>query len=129
MLLPHAKRLTLLVVLFAAAGCGSGTSSTSRPGALTNTGAATSAGAVQVTINNFAFSPVVVQARVGETVVWVNDDAPPHNVTYVSGPSFTSSSTVMKTGAKFSVKLGQAGRIRYYCTLHPWMKATIVVAP
>ena len=75
------------------------------------------------------FSPAVVQARVGETVVWVNDDAPPHNVTYVSGPSFTSSPTVMKTGAKFSVKLGQAGRIRYYCTLHPWMKATIVVAP
>jgi len=128
MCLPHVKCLTLLVVL-ATAGCGSGTSSTSRPGAPTNTGAANSAGAVQVTIKNFAFSPAVVRAKVRETVVWINDDTPPHNVTYVSGPSFTSSPTVMKTGARFSVKLGQAGTIRYYCTIHPWMKGTIVVSP
>ena len=28
----------------------------------------------------------------------------------------------------FSVRLTQAGTIHYFCTLHPWMKATIVVS-
>jgi plastocyanin len=80
-----------------------------------------SGGAVQVTIKNFAFSPDVLNARFGQTVEWTNDDAPPHNVTYVSGPSFISSSP-MNSGATFSTKLTQAGTIHYYCSIHPWMK-------
>ncbi len=77
-------------------------------------------------MKNLAFNPATVQAKVGQTVEWVNNDTPPHNVTYVSGPKFTSSST-LDTGAKFSLKLTQAGTIHYFCSIHPFMKATIVV--
>jgi plastocyanin len=48
-------------------------------------------------------------------------------VTYVSGPKFTSSST-LDPGAKFQIKLTKAGTIDYFCSIHPFMKATIVVA-
>ncbi len=75
------------------------------------------------------FTPTTVDAKVGQTVVWTNEDSTPHNVTYVSGPRFRSSRPMMRPGAKFSLRLTQPGTIHYFCTLHPWMKATIVVSP
>ena len=75
------------------------------------------------------FSPLSVDAHVGQRVVWTNDDAAPHNVTYVSGPAFRSSREQLTLGQRFSIKLTQAGTIHYVCTIHPWMKATIVVSP
>ncbi len=127
--------LTLPFAVLALAGCGSSSSSSSTssssPAATSSSSpAATSApsagGTVAVTMKNLTFSPSAVPAKVGQTVEWTNDDTPPHNVTYVSGPKFTSSST-MNTGAKFSLKLTQPGTIHYVCTIHPFMKATIVV--
>ena len=49
-------------------------------------------------MKNLAFIPMAIHAKVGQTVKWTNDDTPAHNVTYVSGPKFTSSGT-MNTGA------------------------------
>jgi amicyanin len=92
-----------------------------------STTAASTGSTVEVTIKNLAFSPDTVHAKVGQTVKWTNDDSPPHNVTYVSGPKFTSSTT-MNPGATFSLKLTQAGTIHYFCSIHPFMKATIVVS-
>jgi plastocyanin len=142
------KRLPLLAVpalLLVLAGCGSSSSSSSSspsPATASSTSASTSAsasstpasggaapsgaGAVEVTMKSLAFSPDTVHAKVGQTVEWTNDDTPAHNVTYVSGPKFTSSST-MNPGATFSIKLTQAGTIHYFCSIHPFMKATIVV--
>jgi plastocyanin len=77
-------------------------------------------------MKSLAFNPGKVKAKVGQTIEWTNDDSPPHNVTYVSGPKFTSSST-MSPGAKFSIKVTQPGTIHYFCSIHPFMKATIVV--
>jgi plastocyanin len=84
---------------------------------------------VQVKIESFAYHPGIVHARVRQTLVWTNDDAAPHNVTYAGGTRFTSSPPVMRTGARFQLKLTQAGTIEYYCTIHPWMKGTIAVSP
>lgn len=137
------KRLPLLAFLAALltlagllAGCGSSSSSSSGPSShpppVASTPASSAAGApssgatIQVAMKNIAFIPKVAQAKVGQTVQWVNDDAPAHNVTYVGGPKFTSSS-LMPPGAKFSVKLTQPGTIRYVCTIHPGMTGTIVV--
>ena len=82
---------------------------------------------VQVAMKVLEFTPDAVGAKVGQTVVWSNDDSSPHNVTYVSGPRFTSSGR-LEPGARFSLKLTSAGTIHYVCTLHPWMKATLVVS-
>jgi plastocyanin len=142
---PLLKRFALLIappVLIAVAGCGSsgsGSSATSSAAPTSSTsasassasgaasGAASAGGTVKVTMKNLAFAPPAVNAKVGQTVEWVNDDQPPHNVTYVSGPKFTSSGT-MNTGTTFKLKLSQPGTIHYVCTIHPFMKATIVVS-
>ena len=112
-----ASLLALLFVALALAGCGSSSSSS------TSTSAA-----VHATIKNFAFIPTTIHVTIGQTIEWTNEDAPPHNVTYVSGPEFRSSGT-LNTGATFSVEVTQAGTIHYYCSIHPWMKGTIVVSP
>lgn len=131
--------LALAIVLGVLAGCGSSSSSSSSSGpssgptasssnsAPAKTPATGAAGTVSVTMKSLAFIPPAVTAKVGQTVVWVNSDTPPHNVTYVSGPKFASSPT-MNTGAKFQIKLTQAGTIHYFCSIHPFMKATIVVS-
>jgi amicyanin len=73
------------------------------------------------------FQPGTVTVKVGTTVTWTNNDSPPHNVTYVSGPKFASSPQVMNPGSKYSVKFTQAGTVHYFCSIHPFMKGTIVV--
>ncbi len=78
-------------------------------------------------MKNLAFRPATVHAKVGQNVVWTNLDTPPHNVTYVSGPTFASSGT-LNTGGKFALKLTKPGTIQYFCTIHPFMKATIIVS-
>ena len=136
----------LALTLLALTGCGSSSSSSSsgNSGSSATSSATSSAstsasapsggasvsgggGAVKVTMKNIAFVPKSITANVGDTVQWVNDDQPPHNVTYVSGPKFTSSGT-MNTHDKFQIKLTAPGTIHYVCTIHPFMKATIVVS-
>ncbi len=90
--------------------------------------AAPSTGTVPITMKVLAFQPSSVHAGVGQTVVWTNEDNLPHNVIYVSGPKFTSSRPRIRNGTTFSIKLTQPGTIHYFCSIHPWMKATIVVS-
>ena len=98
---------------------------------MTQTGTSTpdAGGTVQVVLKSLYFNPLVVHAKVGQQVTWTQEDEAPHNVTYVSAPEFASSGTLVKLGSTFSIRLTEPGTIRYVCTLHPWMKATIVVSP
>ena len=82
-----------------------------------------------VVMKTLAFIPAVVQGKVGQQIEWINEDNVPHNVTYVSGPRFKSSPHILSPGTRFSITLTEAGTIRYICTIHPWMHATIVVTP
>jgi plastocyanin len=107
-------------------GCGSSSGS----GGATSIDSATpppAGNTVHVAMKVLEFTPGAVGAKVGQTVIWSNDDSSPHNVTYVSGPRFKSSGR-LEPGARFSLKLTSAGTIHYVCTLHPWMKATLVVS-
>ncbi len=83
----------------------------------------------QVVMQTLAFIPGLVRARTGQQIVWRNQDNVPHNVTYVSGPAFRSSRRVLKPGARFSLTLTSPGTIHYFCSIHPWMRATIIVSP
>jgi plastocyanin len=84
---------------------------------------------VQVVMRSLAFNPPAIHAKVGQTVTWINDDNAPHNVTYVSGPRFRSSRPKLEPGSRFSLTVHQPGTIHYYCSIHPWMTATITVTP
>ncbi len=78
-------------------------------------------------MKNIAFNPSALHAKVGQTVEWTNEDPVAHNVTYRGGPRFVSSPT-MPQGAKFTIKLTEPGTIRYVCTFHPNMIASIAVS-
>ncbi|HSO99345.1 MAG TPA: plastocyanin/azurin family copper-binding protein [Solirubrobacteraceae bacterium] len=130
---------TLIAAGLALAGCGSSSSpssstvtssSSASSSASAAIGAATpptpAGGTIQARMTNLAFSPKLIQARVGQSVHWVNDDSVPHNVTGTSGPTFTASPT-FGNGGSFTLKLTKPGTIQYLCTIHPFMKATIVV--
>ncbi len=119
--LPALVGLALLV-----AGCGTGSDLGSHA---TGTDASTPGKSVHIVMKSLDFNPISARARVGQTVVWTNEDEAPHNVTYVSGPRFSSSRPMLRLGEKFSLRLTEPGTIHYYCSLHPWMKSTIVVSP
>lgn len=118
----RASLLVPLLVGCSLAGCGTG--------ADTGSAAAGSPppGPVHVVMKSLDFSPTAVHAKVGQTVVWTNDDEAPHNVTYVSGPRFKTSRLRLTLGMKFSITLTEPGTIDYFCSLHPWMTATVVVS-
>ncbi len=77
-----------------------------------------------VTIANFAFSPDTLTVKAGTTVKWTNKDSTAHTVTADDG-SFDSGT--LNPGMTFSFTFKQAGTVSYHCTIHPNMKAKIVV--
>jgi amicyanin len=108
-------------------GCGSGSGRAS--GATTTTSSADAVTTTHVVMKILEFTPPVIRVKVGQTLTWTNEDSVAHNVTYVSGPQFTSSGRHLSPGSRFSIRVSQAGTIHYVCTLHPWMKGTIIVTP
>lgn len=78
----------------------------------------------QVKIDNFTFNPARLVVPVGATVTWYNEDDIPHNV--VSATKLFRSKT-LDTEERFSFTFTTPGVYEYFCSLHPHMKATIVV--
>ena len=107
----------LALVALAVSGCGGNSRAASLPGP---------SGTIHVTMKHIAYHPALIQAKVGQTVTWTNRDDAPHNVTYESGPHFTSSPT-FTNGRSFTLKLTKAGVIHYLCTIHPGMNGEIIV--
>jgi plastocyanin len=115
------------VVALAAAGCGGGDDnggSTSSAPASTSS-SSSGGGGVAIKMQNIAFDPKDVTVKVGQKVTWTNDDSTDHNVTADSGADFKSDNFA-KAGT-FSFTPTQAGTIKYECTIHPGMVATLNV--
>jgi plastocyanin len=89
--------------------------------------AASAAGAAAAThtiaIDGMQFVPPALTVHRGDTVVWVNKDLVPHTVT--AAKAFDSGQ--IAPGASWTWVARQAGHYDYVCTLHPTMKATLVV--
>lgn len=77
-----------------------------------------------VTIEAMRFSPPALEVRAGDTVVWKNNDPFPHTVTASDG-SFDSGS--IDSGSAWQYTAKAAGTHPYVCTLHPTMKAVLIV--
>ncbi|HEX9337221.1 MAG TPA: cupredoxin family copper-binding protein [Pseudonocardiaceae bacterium] len=97
------------------------------PAAARAAAAPAASGAMQVTIQNFAFSPASLTIPAGTTVVWTNMDTAPHTVTVRSGP-VTFSSPNLNQGDTFTYTFTQSGTYSYYCAVHPNMTASVTVA-
>ena len=77
-----------------------------------------------VQIKGFAFSPKSLTITAGETVRFVNGDQEAHTVVADKG-AFNSGG--LDTNDSWSVRLQKPGTYSYFCSLHPYMKGTIVV--
>ena len=92
------------------------------------TGAGTGALAASTThtivIADMKFVPETLTVKAGDTVVWVNKDFFPHTAT-AQDKSFDSRDIATNKSWKYVVK--KKGSFPYICTLHPTMKATLVV--
>ena len=78
---------------------------------------------LQVTIDNFTFTPAELKVKVGDTVTWTNHDDIPH--TTVSAGKFRSKT--LDTDDQFSFTFTSAGDYKYFCSLHPHMTGMIKV--
>ncbi len=77
-----------------------------------------------VTIQNMAFSPATLTVKVGDKVTWTNQDSVGHSAT-ADDSSFDTG--VIAQGQSGSNTFAKAGTYTYHCSVHPNMKATIIV--
>jgi len=82
--------------------------------------------APQVTISNYAFSPIPLTVKVGTTVTWINRDDDPHSVDSTDGKF---KSKALDTGSKFEFHFTEAGEYPFNCRFHPKMTGKIIVQP
>jgi amicyanin len=104
--------LVVLVASVLVAGC-------------TSTTPATTGDSNTVTIKGFAFNPATLTVKVGTTVTWTNEDTASHTVVSDVGSEIASDS--LSTGQSYSHTFSTAGTFDYHCSVHPSMKAKIVV--
>ncbi len=65
--------------------------------------------------------------RVGERVTWQNNESTPHNVIANTGATFRSE--LIQRDGTFAFTPARPGVIRYFCSLHRGMTATLRVTP
>ena len=81
------------------------------------------AATIEVTIEKLVFSPASVEAKIGDTIEWVNKDALAHTATVKGGwevmiPPRSTGKMILKA----------AGAVDYFCRFHPNMKGHLDVA-
>jgi predicted lipoprotein with Yx(FWY)xxD motif len=81
---------------------------------------------IQVTIQNFAFSPQTITVAPGTTVIWTNKDNFDHTVTSDTGAWPDSGN--LATNHTFSHTFTKAGTYPYHCAIHSSMTAKVIVS-
>lgn len=77
---------------------------------------------VNISIQNYEFTPSTITVKKGNTVTWTNMDNVRHNV-----KNETFNSPLISNGETFSYTFNETGVYNYACTPHPFMKGTIIV--
>ncbi len=76
------------------------------------------------TISDFKFTPASITIHVGDSITWTNNGPTDHTAT-ATDHSFDTG--ILHKGQSASHTFSQAGTFAYICTLHPFMKGTVVV--
>jgi len=91
---------------------------------LAGSGTLASAATHEVFIENMSFKPAELEVSRGDTVTWINKDFVPHNAT-AEGGVFRSPD--LELDQTWSYRAEQVGEFAYYCSLHPTMRANLIV--
>jgi len=88
------------------------------------------------------FDPSTISIKVGDSVLWINDDREGHTVTSGQGSGrfgcmsddfgqadgFFDSGRFLP-GDSWSYTFQEKGTFRYFCTIHPWMEGFVIADP
>lgn len=85
------------------------------------------AGENEVNIVDFNFSPETLTIKKGTTVTWTNQDEARHDVTPDEPGEAFQGSELLAKGETYSFTFDTVGTYSYYCSPHPYMKATVEV--
>jgi YVTN family beta-propeller protein len=77
-----------------------------------------------VSIAKFAFVPANISISAGQSITWTNNDPVAHTTTSDS-PGWDSKA--LSPGANFSTTLTTPGTYAYHCSIHPFIRGTVVV--
>lgn len=80
---------------------------------------------IQVIVDKLVFAPVDVNAKVGDTVEWVNKDAFAHTATATNGDW----NVTLAPKQNGQLVLKKPGTTDYFCKFHPNMKGRVIVVP
>lgn len=75
---------------------------------------------IQVKIDKMVFSPAEFEAKIGDTIEWINNDILAHTAT-VRGEW----DVVIEPKRSARLVLKTAGAVEYYCRFHPNMRGRI----
>lgn len=78
---------------------------------------------IRVAVDSLVFSPAAVDAEVGDTIEWINQDPFDHTAT-VDG----AWEVVIPAHRRARLVLKKSGVFDYYCRYHPHMKGRLSVA-
>ena len=78
-----------------------------------------------INMTDYAYQPMKLTIKKGDSVTWVNRDLASHTVTSESGIELASE--YLKTGESYAHTFGTSGTFSYYCQPHPYMKGTVGV--
>jgi plastocyanin len=86
------------------------------------------------------FSPSKISIKIGDTITWLNDDREGHTITSGQGsggfgwmsddfgtPDGYFDSGRFMPNESWSFTFEKSGVIPYFCTIHPWMEAVVIV--
>ena len=107
------------------AGCGDSTGNASSPPKSTSTPATPASGGSAVSISNFKFAPASLTVKSGAKVTVTNEDSTAHTATADDGNSFDTGP--LDQGSSQTISVSKPGSYAYHCSIHPFMKGTIVV--
>lgn len=77
-----------------------------------------------IDIRDFAYAPGNVIVAAGSRVRWVNYDSAPHSATADDGSWDTG---LLNQDEENTLTFTDSGEYEYYCTVHPSMRARLVV--
>ena len=91
-------------------------------------GAAAEAEEIRISMAGAAYAPAVVEAKIGDTLVFDNDDDVAHDV-FIPTVGFAVDLGRQDPLTQTALSLGRLGMFDVECVLHPGMHARVVVGP
>jgi plastocyanin len=118
-------RIRVVAVVAVLAGLLAACGSSSSAPASSGSSSTPAAGGHTVTISDFKYTPATLSVKAGTKVTFVNQGGTIHNATTQGNSTINTGN--LNGGQSMTVTLTKPGTYNYICTLHPFMKGTVIV--